>query len=392
MNQSPLVSVIIPAYNAEKFIEKTLNSVITQTYNHLEIFVIDDGSQDQTPQIVKEFMEKDARVMLLQQSNQGVAAARNLGIKTAKGEYIAPLDADDIWYPQKIEKQIEYFIQSNSSIGLVYAWSVGIDEEDLINYRRCIVPIVEGNVFFPFLLCNLINTASTPLIRRTCLEKVGYYNCNLKRQNAQGCEDWELYLRLAQYYQFRLVPDILVGYRKVVGSMSGNHITMAKSMTLTLNGIQQQYPEIPKEFFQWSAGNFYRYLAGQSQGSDHHDKTLFWLYKALEADSANYLDHKLYLRMLISLLKLFAHPVTSLIWPNHLAWEKFRKKIIFQRVINFDQIQIETEPFKKNQLNLYQRIKRRRWLKVIGMSHQNFLIFLADNKTNRPSDSNIFGD
>lgn len=389
-NSLPLVSVIIPAYNAENFLEETLLSVISQTYKNLEIFAIDDGSQDGTPQIVKKIMEKDVRVMLLQQSNQGVAAARNLGIKKAQGDYIAPLDADDIWYPKKIEKQVECFLENDSSIGLVYAWSVGIDEEGFINRRRCIVPTVEGNVFLPLLCSNLINTASTPLIRRTCLEKVGYYNCELKQKNAQGCEDWELYLRIAQYYQFRVVPEILVGYRKVVGSMSRNHIAMAKSMTLTLNKIQQKYPEIPKELFQWSAGNFYRYLAGQSQGSDHHQRTIFWLCKALNADVANYLDHKLYARMLISLLKLLAHPITSLVWSDHLAWEKFRKKFNFQKAITLDKIQIETDPFKRNQRNLYQIIKQKRWLKILKYSHINFQDFLAQKQNNYPNKSKTY--
>jgi glycosyltransferase involved in cell wall biosynthesis len=99
LNQ-PLVSVIIPAYNAENFIAKTLESVLSQTYQNIEVLVVDDGSTDTTAEIVKSFVQKDSRVSLLQQSNAGVAAARNLAIEKSKGEYIAPIDADDIWYPQ----------------------------------------------------------------------------------------------------------------------------------------------------------------------------------------------------------------------------------------------------------------------------------------------------
>jgi glycosyltransferase involved in cell wall biosynthesis len=101
----PLVSVIVPAYNAEEFIGETLNSALSQTYSNIEILVVDDGSQDRTSEVVKAFVQKDERVILLQQANAGVAAARNLAIEKSRGEYIAPLDADDIWYPQKLEKR-----------------------------------------------------------------------------------------------------------------------------------------------------------------------------------------------------------------------------------------------------------------------------------------------
>src|SRR4028118_698519 len=130
LNQ-PLVSVIIPAYNAENFIAKTLETVLSQTYQNIEVLVVDDGSPDTTAEIVKSFVENYSRVSLLQQSNAGVAAARNLAIEKSKGEYIAPIDADDIWYPQNIEKQVQCFLDSDPSVGLVYTWSVDIDEDDL---------------------------------------------------------------------------------------------------------------------------------------------------------------------------------------------------------------------------------------------------------------------
>lgn len=105
---APLVSVIIPAYNADNFIAQTLESVLSQTYQNIEILVVDDGSTDTTPEIVKDFATKDSRVNLLQQSNAGVAVARNLAYLHSKGEYIAPIDADDIWYPQNLENKLNY--------------------------------------------------------------------------------------------------------------------------------------------------------------------------------------------------------------------------------------------------------------------------------------------
>ncbi|MGD1871437.1 MAG: glycosyltransferase family 2 protein [Mastigocoleus sp.] len=119
----PIVSVIVPAYNAEAFISRTLESILSQTYKNIEVIIVDDGSQDNTVNIVKNFIKRDQRIRLLQQENSGVASARNLAIAHACGEYIAPIDADDIWYPENIEKQIESISNSDSSVGLVYAWS-----------------------------------------------------------------------------------------------------------------------------------------------------------------------------------------------------------------------------------------------------------------------------
>ena len=112
----PLVSVIVPAYNAEAFIGDTLDSIINQTYTNLEVLVVDDGSQDRTPEIVESIAQKDPRVILLRQSNAGVAAARNLAIQKSTGDYIAPIDADDIWYPQKLEKQMQCMLTADPSV------------------------------------------------------------------------------------------------------------------------------------------------------------------------------------------------------------------------------------------------------------------------------------
>lgn len=128
----PLVSVILPAYNAEAFIGDTLDSIINQTYINIEVLVVDDGSQDRTAEIVQSIAQKDSRVTLLWQSNAGVAAARNLAIQKSTGDYIAPIDADDIWYPQKLEKQMQCMLKANPSVGLIYTWTAGVTEKGSI--------------------------------------------------------------------------------------------------------------------------------------------------------------------------------------------------------------------------------------------------------------------
>jgi len=114
-----LVSVIIPAYNSEKYISDTIDSVLNQTYKNLEIIVVDDGSTDNTEKVVKEKLSNFSNFKFLKQCNLGSAEARNLGIRNSNGNYIAFLDADDLWLPQKIEKQIKFFL-NNPDYGLVF--------------------------------------------------------------------------------------------------------------------------------------------------------------------------------------------------------------------------------------------------------------------------------
>lgn len=122
----PLVSVIVPAYNAEAFIGQTLDSVLSQTYKNIEVLVMNDGSQDRTAEIVEVIAQEDSRIILLQQLNAGVAAARNLAIQNSCAEYIAPIDADDIWFPEKLEKQMQLMLKADPCVGVIYAWSAYI--------------------------------------------------------------------------------------------------------------------------------------------------------------------------------------------------------------------------------------------------------------------------
>ena len=303
-----LVSVIIPAYNAEKFLSKTLESVLSQTYKNIEVLVIDDGSQDKTAEMVQSIAQKDSRVVLLQQENSGVAVARNLGINNSKGEFIAPIDADDIWYPQNLEKQVQCMQQADSSVGLVYSWSADINEEDKLTggFRAA---KIEGDVFITLLCHNFLGNASSTLIRRSCIEKMGGYSTQLKAQNAQGCEDWDFYLRIAEHYQFKVVPEFFIGYRKIANTMSGDYKKMAKSHDLMLKGVQKTHRQIPTIFYQLSKSSFYMYLARQSSIYNNHYQTLYWLSQALKADFVTpVLRIGLYTLTIKSLFGLIAKP------------------------------------------------------------------------------------
>jgi glycosyltransferase involved in cell wall biosynthesis len=279
----PFVSVIVPAYNAAAFVEKTLTSILTQTYQNLEVVVIDDGSKDSTVEIVDRLVKTDRRILLFKQQNLGVAAARNRAIQLAKGELIAPIDADDIWYPQQLEKQVLRLLESPDSVGLIYSWSIDIDEQDQVTGGFHAAQI-EGNVFQTLLCHNFLGNASATLIKKECFEKVGGYNHQLKAQNAQGCEDWDLYLRIAESYEFRAVPEFLVGYRKIQQSMSCNYECMARSHTLMLQSVREKHPEIPSFLYRLSSSSLYLYFAHQSRDWGDDRTTLFWLFQAIQID------------------------------------------------------------------------------------------------------------
>ena len=333
--QFPLVSAIVPAYNAEAFIERTLKSVLCQTYKNLEVLVVDDGSTDKTFEIVQSIAQKDSRVTLIRQKNAGVAAARNLAIEKSTGEYIAPVDADDIWYPEKIEKQVNCILKAGESVGLVYSWSINIDENDLIiGQYSGFKP--EGKVYIALLCQNFVDNASTPLIRRSCLKHIGGYNSQLRQQAAQGCEDWDIYLRIAEFYEFRVVPEFLVGYRQVIGSMATNYKAMVKSYDLVMANVQQKHPEIPPSIYRLSRMFYYNFLLGKTYASGAYWNTLLCLLKALKFDQAILMRPGVYGMIVLCLIKIAAYPVTSLIWSNHRSWLQFTQQFKHRQKLSIE--------------------------------------------------------
>ncbi len=281
--QTPLVSVIIPTYNAELFIARTLNSVLKQTYQNLEIIIVDDGSNDGTAEIIQQYQQTDARVRLLQQANAGVAAARNLAIGHAKGELIAPLDADDLWHPENIEKQVQCLLQASDDVGLVYAWSIDINEQDMPtgNLR---VSNIKGQVYRTLICHYFLGNANACLIRRACFDKVGYYSTHFAQHGIQGCEDWDLCLRIAEFYRFEVVPEFLIGYRQMANSMSRSYQQMADSHAYMLQVARQRIQKVPSFYYRFSSSSFYLYLAAQSSHTGDFPSTFHWLSKAIKVD------------------------------------------------------------------------------------------------------------
>lgn len=209
----PKVTVIIATYNAIAYLPSTVDSVIQQTFTDFEVLIVDDGSTDETVEWVSKLV--DPRVRLISQANQGVAVARNQGIMGAQGEYVAFLDADDLWEPTKLEKQVKC-LEENPQVGLVNTSIVNIDEQGkplgAVNASD-----IEGNVLKYIVEENLILCGSAPMVRRSCLEAVQGFD-----QKLMSAEDWDLWIRLAARYDFAVVREPLVLYRQHLNSKSNN--------------------------------------------------------------------------------------------------------------------------------------------------------------------------
>lgn len=241
-DDASLVTVVVPAYNAEKTIEETLHSIRAQTYRNLEILVIDDGSTDNTARIVADHVQNDPRMRLISQPNSGVAAARNRGVAEAASEFIAPVDADDLWRPTKIAKQMALMLSRGNRVGLVYTWQA------IINSRSHVLTIGhqahdEGPVLPNLFRRNFIGSGSSPLMRKQAILEAGGYDTSLLASAAQGCEDLKLYLKIAERYEFAVVKECLTGYRRTPGNMSSDALQMLRSSNLVFAEFLQAYPQ-----------------------------------------------------------------------------------------------------------------------------------------------------
>jgi glycosyltransferase involved in cell wall biosynthesis len=279
---TPLVSVLVPAFNAGETIADTLRSAMTQTYRNLEIIVVDDGSRDDTARIVSQLETEDSRIRLIQQANSGVAAARNAALAAAGGSLIAPLDADDLWHPQKIEMQVNNLGMSGDGPGLDYCWYVDIDEQSKI--LSCNRNRFEGDVYEDLILANFIGNSSVPLIRRSILEAIGGWDASLRAANAQGCEDWLLYLKIAERSRVVITPAFLVGYRQLPGAMSRNVLQMSRSYRLTMAQVRSSRPGIARTLLDRSAMEFDMYISRICWTSGRRMAALWFMLRSMARD------------------------------------------------------------------------------------------------------------
>lgn len=239
------VGVVVPMYNAAATIAETLESVCAQTYSALDIVVVDDGSTDTCADIVCALADKDDRIRLVRQANSGVAAARNRGAQETVADYLAFVDADDVWAPDKIALQME--LVEGRDPALVYCWFIHINEHSQVFPFRY-NPQIADDVRKFMARKNFVGNGSSMLVPREIFESVGGFNSCLRDHGAEGCEDYMFALGAAMKYPFRLVPRYLVGYRTTTSNMSSNPERMIKSFELVVEKFRPHLTEYSDEF------------------------------------------------------------------------------------------------------------------------------------------------
>ena len=202
------VSVVIPTWNREKLVVEALQSARRQSLRPLEIVVVDDGSTDDTECVVTHWKAEHAdsalTVRFFSQKNQGANAARNRGILEAAGKYVAFLDSDDRWLPDKLKKQVSV-LEKDELVGGVYCGlrTVDLDSGELA--PPVIRPYPCGNLLSQMLVHDVSSPTSCWMVRRSCFEKVGVFDCSL-----QARQDWDMWIRLSSKYDIGCVPEVLV--------------------------------------------------------------------------------------------------------------------------------------------------------------------------------------
>ncbi len=246
--RSPRVSVIVPAHNAARTVGVAIDSVLRQTLTDFELLVVDDGSRDSTPDVVRS--REDARVRCVTTPNGGVARARNHGLGLASGDFVAFLDADDVWRPSKLERQLEAMTAS-PSVGLCFTGAEFVDGELVtlgedaasryVDYSREL--LIRGNV--------ISGSSSSVMVRRFLVNRAGGFDSQLSQ-----CADWDLWLRLSVETDFHALAEPLVQYRKTPGTMSSDPALLERDTFMLLD-----------KFFANPASQRYRPLRGRAYGN-----------------------------------------------------------------------------------------------------------------------------
>jgi len=219
----PAASAIITTFNRERFLGGAIESVLSQTFRDFELLVLDNASSDGTAAVVRR--RTGSQIRYIRHAPLTIAAARNLGVREARGEFVAFLDDDDEWLPRKLEQQVAVFRRGTESLGLVYGGFTRIDERGAEAGTHH--PTLRGRILTELLWQRdaFTGSASNPMMRAAALATLGGFNETLVTS-----EDWELYLRLAERFEVEYVPEVVVRIRTHRGRRLGDRIDEARKV------------------------------------------------------------------------------------------------------------------------------------------------------------------
>lgn len=265
----PTVSVIMPIYNVERYVERSIRSVLNQTYADFELILVDDGGTDGSMEICLRIM--DPRIRIHAQKNRGLAGARSAGIRIARGDYIALLDSDDLWHREKLERHVAH-LSRNPDVGISYSGSAMIDEDDRpigVSMRPRLHHVDRAHVFCR----NPIGNGSAPVIRRQVLDSIAFQTVRQGHQETwyfdetfRYGEDIECWMRMAcqTSWRFEGIPGDLTLYRIVSGGLSANTEKMYEHWQRMFDKVERMAPELAADHGHRARGYQLRYYARRS--------------------------------------------------------------------------------------------------------------------------------
>lgn len=259
----PLISIILPVFNAETTIAETIHSVLAQTLIDFELLIINDGSTDATLDIISTI--DDPRINIFTFPNSGVVKSRNRGLEKASGELISFIDADDLWTPNKLERQW-HALQANSNASVAYSWTNYINASGKF-VREGWHSQADGDVYAELAKNCFIENGSNILFRRLILSEIDGFDDSLLM-----CEDWDFYLRLAEKFQFVCVPEPQILYRISPQSRSNNLLQMERDGLEVLRRTFARSPKRLQTVRTQSIRNYYHYLIYRALGDAKSQK------------------------------------------------------------------------------------------------------------------------
>lgn len=243
-SNQPLISIVIPAFNAEQTIRESIESVLAGTYPNFEIIVVDDGSADRTAELAMHYQRAEERVQLHRRRNGGISAAFNSGLALARGEYVARLDADDIWHPTKLERQVAVAVREPDA-AFIYAFVRYIDDRGLV-LRDAPHQHFPSRALCRGIYESLVGANSSALMRRSAVAENGGYD-----ESLTSWEDLLLQLRISARHKIACVPKYLVGYRVRPNSLSADPRNMLNSWLRARRLIREHFPQVPEFVGKW---------------------------------------------------------------------------------------------------------------------------------------------
>lgn len=236
MESRPLISIVTPTFNRAGYLSLAIESALAQSIDNFEMLIVDDGSEDNTREVVEAFQARDPRIHYFHQANQGQSIARNRGVQEAKGEFICFLDSDNAWYPQKLERSLREF-EAHPEADVVYGDYMVIDGEGVelgVNRMKRYSGFIT-----PELLRDNFVSMNTTMTRKTCFDELGGFD-----PEDRLAEDYGLWLRFSTRYHFHYVPELLGYYRVMDNQISSDKARRLDANEALLQQFLERFPDV----------------------------------------------------------------------------------------------------------------------------------------------------